>query len=116
MKPGVAIISSLIVLFIFASCEKETLNTGGWAKNVAFQKDVLPMFQVCTDCHGSGSNFDLTSANAYNSLIEGALVNITAPEESQLIKTLNGSAHSSYLNQEQKNIILGWINEGAKNN
>lgn len=116
MKLAITIFSSFIFLFIITSCEKETLDTGTWPKNMSFQTDILPMFQSCTDCHGAGSVPDFTVANAYSTLINGELVNTSAPENSELIKTLNGSAHSSFLNQDQKNKILGWINEGAQNN
>jgi hypothetical protein len=107
---------SIIVSFLLYSCEKETLVQDTLPTNVSFQTDILPMFQVCTGCHGIGASPDLTVGNAYQSIIDGDYLNTSSPEESQLIITLNGSSHNSLLNQSQKNMIMGWIKEGAQNN
>ncbi|GAJ14748.1 unnamed protein product, partial [marine sediment metagenome] len=58
---------------------------------------------------------DLRPENSYASLINGGYVDTDNPEDSELIKKLYGS-HDARATETEKQVILLWIEEGAKNN
>ena len=89
---------------------------------VSFSTQIVPIFaNSCVACHKTGGQApDLTAANAYKSIQTMNLVN-TATPESSIIYTepnpANASVHAwkKYTAAEAQ-LVLTWIQQGAKNN
>jgi hypothetical protein len=130
-KNLVLLISIIVVVIYFSSCEKYTFRveslppvdttgndtTGTDTTNyVHFAADVQPIFTAnCIGCHKGTRNPDLREGKSYASLTSGGYVNQPAAD-SKLYKQLTSSSHSSMTTQAQKNTIYLWISQGAKNN
>jgi hypothetical protein len=113
----------LVMLFtaglgLFSSCEKyayqvETVNP---EEPVLFQTQIQPIFtNNCINCHRGNRNPDLRDGNSYASLTGGNYVSLPA-ESSKLYRQLTSGSHSSYTLDNEKQLILLWISQGAKNN
>jgi len=114
-------------VFYFSSCEKYTYivdkripiidTTGSDTTNlVKFATEIQPIFSAkCIGCHKGTRNPDLREGNSYAALTGGGYVNPPATS-SKLYTMLNSGSHSSLTTQEDKNKILLWISQGAKNN
>ncbi|WP_372642594.1 Ig-like domain-containing protein [Ancylomarina sp.] len=87
-------------------------------ETISFNEGIQPIFkaQNCISCHNASRNPDLRNSNAYNSLINGQFVDATNPEGSRIVEMLNGSYHKDFTTQKDKQLILDWIKQGAKNN
>ena len=90
--------------------------------DVLFSTQIVPIFNSkCVDCHKPGGTApDLTAANAYNSIMSMNLVN-TANPPSSIIYTYpdpaNASTHSwKKYSAAEAQLVLTWIQQGAKNN
>jgi len=89
---------------------------------VSFATQVAPIFNTntnCISCHKTGGQApDLTTANAYASIVPG-LVNSTTPDQSLIyafpVPTSANHTWKKYTAGEAA-IILAWITDGAKNN
>lgn len=92
--------------------------------DVFFSADVIPIFEKncsLSGCHASGGQQpDLSTANAYSSLINGNLVNTASPEESGLYRWMAGLESlpmpPSGSDPTNTAIVLAWIQQGALNN
>lgn len=90
------------------------------AEQISFSADIIPIFESsCVSCHESGGQLpDLSAANAFSSLNSTRYINSSTPEES-LIYTRpnpdNTDSHPKYT-ATQAALVLGWIQQGAKNN
>jgi hypothetical protein len=87
---------------------------------ILFSTDIIPIFtgNNCTDCHnGSFKDPDLRPANAYSVLTTGTTyINKAVPESSELYAHLLTSPHNTRCTQTQRDKILLWIKQGAKDN
>lgn len=91
-------------------------------ETVSFSTQVIPIFTAgsnCTSCHKTGGEApDLTTANAYASIVPG-LINTATPGQS-LIYTFPAPATANHTWKKytagEAAIILAWITDGAKNN
>ena len=91
-------------------------------ETVSFSTQVAPIFTAgsnCTSCHKTGGEApDLTTANAYASIVPG-LINTATPGQS-LIYTFPAPATANHTWKKytagEAAIILAWITDGAKNN
>lgn len=93
-------------------------------ENVSFSVDVIPIFDAepescnSSGCHNTGGTPpDLTEDNAYNSLTFFGYVNTDDPEQSLLYKkiTVDGSM-GKFATDQERAIILKWIEQGALDN
>ena len=109
-------LSLLVALGFLYSCEKATLQPVQ-ISTVSFSKDIQPIFTSnCIVCHnGSIQNPNLQSGAAYNSLINGGFVNTSSPADSKIYTQINATDHKSRTTDVQKQQILVWIKDGAKN-
>lgn len=102
----------------FTSCEKYQ-----WAPVkvdpevvIFFQKDIQPIFTAnCTSCHGATKAPDLRDGKSYAALTKGAYINLPG-ETSKLYLKMTGADHAPRSSSTDKQNILNWINQGAKNN
>jgi hypothetical protein len=106
-------------LFLF-SCTYDTLVPEGINPNtpVSFSTDIQPIFtQNCVKCHGGTTNPDLREGKSYASLTTGNYINTASPAESVLyVEMAPNGGMSSYSNASQAQLVLLWIQQGAKNN
>ena len=90
-------------------------------ETVSFSSDIAPIFDAnCTasTCHATGAvDPDLTSSNAYNSLTSGGYVDTANPEGSVVyMKISPGGSMEQYASNQERALILAWIQDGAQNN
>lgn len=90
---------------------------------ISFASQVLPIFTTnnnCTLCHKSGGKSpDLTAGNAYAQINTAKYINKATPDQSLLYKAVapgQGFAGHKTVTADQAALILGWIQQGAKNN
>jgi hypothetical protein len=132
MEKILLVLSSLV--FILIGCDDTiTVNTVDNktipSSNVSFANDIYPVLQVkCafTGCHAGASpagGIDLTSYT--NVTADPNIVFPYEPDLSRLVWTINGTAgvpempprySGLALTENQKQGIITWIKEGAKNN
>lgn len=107
---------------ILCSCEYEWIQPEKMPipENVSFSADIIPIFDKGCNigvCHGAGATPpDLSPANAYNLLINGAYVDTETPEASILYNTMKSGSMEPYTDPGDEEIVLAWIEQGAKNN
>ena len=103
-------------LLLFGSCEKVVYPIPELPDTVSYSLDIQPIWDnKCVSCHSGSRDPDLRPDNSYASLIDGGYVDTDNPEDSELIKKLYGS-HDARATETEKQVILLWIEEGAKNN
>lgn len=87
---------------------------------VSFVSDIIPIFNKSCNtigCHSAGGKApDLTSANAYNSLINGGYINTNEPVASELYLEMTDNMPPSGINKDYNALVLAWIKQGALNN
>jgi hypothetical protein len=120
---------ALMGFFISGCVKDDTLlitNNKVVTTKVSFTKDLVPLFT--TDCATSGCHVaghqppDLEKADAYNSIKELNMVNLTNPQSSLLYERLSGAVKPSMpMNATNNpsninNLVLAWIKQGALNN
>lgn len=123
-------IAFVVFLAVSQSCTESTTlvidNSPAVTKTVSFSSDIIPIFNSSCSvpgCHNSGGKVpDLTASKAYASLTIGNYLNLGAPDQSVLYLYLTGkkspqmplgaAPNPSNLN----NLVLAWIQQGAKNN
>lgn len=107
----------LVFVLILGSCEKVTLEPfSDIPDNLGLSDDIQPIFNSnCISCHGGSRDPDLREGKSYASLVAGGFVDTGDPENSRLTKVFEGN-HSSRASEKEKAYILGWIQQGAKNN
>jgi hypothetical protein len=103
---------------LFASCEKyiyevETVDPD---VPVLFQTEIQPIFSNnCIVCHKGSRNPDLRDGNSYSSLTTGGYVNLPEKTSKLYSKMVSGS-HTSFTIETEKQLVLNWIKQGARNN
>jgi hypothetical protein len=89
---------------------------------ISFSTQIAPIFtsEGCIACHKAGSQApDLTSSNAYNSIKTMNLANTATPESSIIYTKPNPSTtpvHYKKYTAAEAQLVLTWIQQGAKNN
>lgn len=101
---------------------KEELPPVDTTVPVSFATKIIPIFTsnqyVCSSCHKTGGTApDLSAANAYNSINVTKYIDKTTPASSKIL-TVPGSASHSWAKYSaaESQLILTWIQQGAKNN
>jgi len=119
-----------VILIVFQGCYDATTlvidNSPAVTKTVSFKTDLIPIFDKSCNmagCHNTGGKQpDLTTDKAYASLTIGNYLNLASPDQSVVYLYLVGKKtpqmplgaanNPSNLN----NLMLAWIQQGAKNN
>jgi hypothetical protein len=114
----------LMALVSLWSCEYEKIEpipAPPITDTVSYSLQIQPIWdKSCLGggCHGSGANQpDLSPSNSYNSLISGGYIILYDPDDSKLYKEIEpGGQMNPYTNANDINLVLVWIQQGAKNN
>jgi hypothetical protein len=118
LKQLLAAIIVAAVIGGLSSCEKYSwmpvkINP---TDSVHFQAEIQPIFTAnCISCHGAIKAPDIRDGRAYNALIKGGYVNQPG-ETSKLYTKMIGTEHTPRSSDVDKQKVLIWINQGAKNN
>ena len=122
-------VALLGVLFI-VSCEYEFIEVATpeppdpndtTIDTVSFAGVIEPIFESssCTNCHNGGTAWDLTTGNAYNSIIAEDAVVPFNPDASSIYTVPHpnsSSSHTKYNSVSDANSIYTWIYQGALDN
>jgi hypothetical protein len=127
----VLVAAALVMLLMVAqSCTDSTTvvvdNSPAVTKTVSFSTDIIPIFsKSCSlaGCHNTGGKApDLTSDKAYASLTIGNYINLGTPKQSVVYLYLTGTKTpqmplgTANNPGNINNLMLAWIQQGAKNN
>jgi hypothetical protein len=90
-------------------------------KKLSFAERIIPIFQDhCVECHTPGFVLDLTAANAYNDLWAKSEIDTLTPTNSNLYLRMSSITNpmppDGNLPTDTIQVVLQWIQEGAKNN
>jgi len=111
-------------IFFFYSCSYDTLvpEKINPTTPVSFTNDIQPIFSQnsspkCTSCHAGSTDPDLREGKSYTSLMNGGFVDTITPANSIIYTEMaaNGGM-SGYTNPTDAQLVLLWIQQGAKNN
>jgi hypothetical protein len=115
----------VIAAFMTSSCKydwiiPEEIPDRDPDKEISFSEEILPIFNSgnnCTACHNGGQIPDLREENAFSSLNSTRYINKTSPEESRIFTYPHpeGNHYKKYT-LTQADLLLAWIQQGAKNN
>ncbi len=106
----------LTCILLFDSCEKVVYPIPELPDTVSYSLDIQPIWDnKCIDCHNGGRDPDLRPENSYVSLTDGGFIDTNNAAESELMKKLYGT-HDARATETDKQFILLWIEEGAKDN
>ncbi len=122
----------VLIIFLFSECRYSFIvpeeipvidPNDPNAPQVSFTNDILPIFtngNNCTACHNTGGTPpDLTVGKAYASLNSKRFINTATPAESkiyQYIETSTSTHTRKKYTPAQAALVLGWIQQGAKDN
>jgi len=119
---NIRILILFITLLLLSGCEYDTIDPDFLPplppdEEISFSQDIQPIFTSnCLQCHDGGLDPDLRSGNAYQSLQDDNYINLPNPSDSKIYTILNKSSHQSRTNAKEKQMILQWITQGAKDN
>ncbi len=124
-QKSLIIFSMLIMgLCFFNSCEKDTFKDDVLSPTyiVKFSSDIKPIFtnRGCesASCHGGALPLNL-KVDPYKSLMSNGDIDTTAPSKSILYVNISPNGNSNHLTKGTSmdlQLILQWIEQGAKNN
>jgi len=101
-----------------SSCEKYTFTPPkiSTVDTVHFTADIQPIFNAnCISCHGATKAPDLREGKSYQALTKGGYIT-PANETCKLYTKMTGADHSPRSSDADKQKVLIWLNQGAKNN
>lgn len=116
------VIVSLLMVTGLSGCVYQEISTPEIQipDSVSYAVDVLPIFTTncsLSGCHASGNiPPDLSAESAYVSLTFFGYVDVDNPGESLIYKKLTGGSMKAYAGDQEKAIILKWIEQGALDN
>jgi len=88
--------------------------------DISYSADIQPIFNDnCVACHQSGTGvpLDLEESVSHSNLINGNYVNVDEPELSVLyVKIIPGGSMYQFATDNNRAVILKWIEQGALNN
>jgi hypothetical protein len=117
--------SLFVVMTVFYQCRHEP-EAQPLPDTVSFSTDILPLFdRYCNsmDCHAGGSpsaHLNLSDAVAYDQLFVKHEIDTLQPTQSFLYEQMNSGGTpmppSGRLSDYDVNLVLKWIEQGAKRN
>lgn len=118
LRQFLAAIMAITAIAGLSSCEKysytpEVVNP---TDSVHFQAEIQPIFTAnCISCHGAIKAPDLRDGHSYEALTTGGYVNLPG-ETSKLYTKMTSPEHTPRSTDVDKQLVLIWINQGARNN
>jgi len=119
-------LSALFFISILISCEYEFIEVAqppppDPEDTVSFAGQIEPVFvsSNCTNCHSGGLPLDLSTGNAYNSIMDNGMVIAGDPEASKLYwypHPVTGNHNTKYATTDDTDLIYAWIFQGALDN
>ena len=114
-------ISCVLGIFMLLSCEyekREPFDPDSIPEDISYSEHVQPIFDnKCAECHPGLAPPDLTPANSYFDLTNGNYLDLDNPENSYFYEKITGNGSMAiYANDEDRAIILRWIEQGAQEN
>ena len=114
----------ILFLMTFNACHYTDIVPGEGgnveiSEDISYANTIEPIFktQSCTNCHPTMKKPDLTAGNSYASLTDGEYLNTKKPEKSELlIVAAPEGEHAAKLTSAQVELIIAWIDQGAKDN
>ena len=116
-------------IFLLASCGGSTsapavLPPHTPSASVSFSKDVLPILQnTCVNCHGGEKTSKGLDLKTYESMMAGSqngtMIVPGDSANSKLIQSVQSGKmpkRGQALSSEQIQLMMDWVNAGAKNN
>jgi uncharacterized membrane protein len=98
-------------------------DAGGLPTNVSFSNDVQPVFTkncAMSGCHDAvpTHNPSLVLGSSYGALASGGYLNTAVPSAGILYQEISegNMPPGAPLTSHEANLIIAWLNEGAKNN
>lgn len=124
MKKIIVFAFTVMIMLAYTSCQYTDIvpDDGSGvvvSDDLSFSVDVEPIFkaQSCTNCHPGMNQPNLTEGNAYASLMDGDYINKKNPQDSEIVtEAAPGTSHGANLTSAQVQIIIAWIEQGAKDN
>ena len=126
MKKIIFFILFVLMIFAFESCiydfvAPEEIETIDITVPISFATQIQPIFTAnCILCHKAGSTSPyLTEGSAYNAINTSKYINTSDPSQSLLYRRViasGGFTGHATLPSAQAALLLGWIQQGAKNN
>jgi hypothetical protein len=117
---NILVFALMMIGILFTGCEKYIIESTEIDPNEtrSFRTDIQPIFEKhkCSNCHPGVHSPDLSAANAYTSLKNGGFLTGTPPESAKLYKEFLTPHNGVILLDEEKQYLLYWISQGAKNN
>jgi len=87
---------------------------------VSFELDIIPIFEMnCNSgtCHATGAvPPDLSPDNAWVNLTFFGYVDTANADQSQLYQKIDGGSMEKFASDQDRALILKWIDQGANNN
>jgi hypothetical protein len=83
---------------------------------LSFAADVVPVLNLCNDCHKHPWTTSSVASTFYTNLVNGGYINTTSPATSKIYTKLNGGHPGSGISSADINKVLNWITGGANNN
>src|SRR6266702_6335739 len=113
---------SALLCVILASCTDYVIKPAKVVvpDSVKFNANIIPIFNASCNhagCHTTGGHApDLSPANAYTSLIYFGYVDTDTPENSIIYQKITTGSMKANATDQDRELILKWIQQGALNN
>lgn len=96
------------------------VDPNGPPQPVSYNLDLAPMFNTkcaLSDCHVSGAHKPyMTTDISYNQIVNGGFVNVSIPNQSELMIMLKGEMGQYMPSAKDQQKVYDWIRNGAPNN
>jgi hypothetical protein len=84
---------------------------------VSFSGEVVPILNLCNNCHNHNWTTSSTASVFYTNLVNKSYVVPGSPTTSKIYQEISGGhPGGSTISAAQKNTVLTWFTQGAKNN
>jgi hypothetical protein len=93
-----------------------TFTTVATPASLSFASDVVPVLNLCNNCHTHSWTTSSNASTFYTNLVNGGYVNQSSPTTSKIYTKLNSGHPGSGISTADINKILNWMSQGSKNN
>ena len=115
----IILIVGMVVLF---SCEYEKIQYEAPPDPtipISYSAEIQPIWDAkCVGCHSPGKTSpNLEAPSSYDNLFAGGLIDTLSPDVSIIYTCMKpGGSMAPFTNVQDANLVLVWIQQGAKNN